>query len=168
MSNSQVQEAIERITLTRQFTDQFLQGLTNEEWFWHPREYLTHIAWQVGHLAMAQYFLCLQRVRGRAQEDASLIPNEFVELFKIGSTPTADSAKYPTPAEIQRVFEAIHHQTLSELADRTDQQLDIPLEQPHPVFKTKLGAVQWCPQHELVHAGQIAMLRRLMGKAPLR
>jgi hypothetical protein len=44
----------------------------------------------------------------------------------------------------------------------------VPLEQPRPLFKTKLGAIEWCAQHEFVHAGQIALLRRLMGKAPLR
>jgi hypothetical protein len=31
-----------------------------------------------------------------------------------------------------------------------------------------LGAIEWASGHELVHAGQIALLRRLMGKQPLR
>jgi len=51
---------------------------------------------------------------------------------------------------------------------RSDAELDVPVEQPHPVFTTKLEAVEYAPQHELIHAGQIALLRRLMGKAPLR
>jgi hypothetical protein len=49
-----------------------------------------------------------------------------------------------------------------------DSELDNPTDPPHAVFKTKLGAIEFSPQHELVHAGQIAMLRRLMGKPPLR
>ena len=32
-------------------------------------------------------------------------------------------------------------------------ELNVPVEQPHPVFKTKLEAVEYAPQHELVHAG---------------
>jgi hypothetical protein len=66
------------------------------------------------------------------------------------------------------VFGAVHQQALTELGQWTDAELDVPVEQPHPVFKTKLGSVEWCSQHELVHAGQIAFLRRLMGKPPLR
>jgi hypothetical protein len=54
------------------------------------------------------------------------------------------------------------------LAARTDDELDVPVEQPHPVFKTKLEAIEYNPPHELVHAGQIALLRRMMGKPPLR
>jgi uncharacterized damage-inducible protein DinB len=32
--------------------------------------------------------------------------------------------------------------------------------------RTKLEALFWCSQHELIHAGQIALLRRLIGKEP--
>ena len=49
-----------------------------------------------------------------------------------------------------------------------DAELDAPIEQPHPAFKTKMEAVEFCSQHEMVHAGQLALLRRLMGKPPLR
>ena len=47
-------------------------------------------------------------------------------------------------------------------------ELDWPAEPPHPRFKTKLGAIEYSPFHEYVHAGQIAMLRRLMGKPAVR
>jgi uncharacterized damage-inducible protein DinB len=57
---------------------------------------------------------------------------------------------------------------LAELADRTDEQLDVPVDPPHPVFNTKLEAIGWCSNHELLHTGQIALLRRLMGKPPRR
>jgi hypothetical protein len=165
---SRLEIAIERLKFTRQFTSQFLAGLSDDEWFWCPSELTTHLAWQVGHLAVAQYNLCLRRIRGRTEADQTLIPDSFIECFKLGSTPAADPAKNSPLAEIQRVFGAVHQQALAELAGRTDAQLDVPVEQPHPVFKTKLGAVEWSSQHELVHAGQIALLRRLMGKPPLR
>ena len=167
-SNSRIEAALERVRRSRHFTESFLQDLANDEWFWRPRELTTHIAWQVGHLAVAQYNLCLRRLRGRTAEDEALIPVSFIDSFKLGSTPKAGAAGNPPLAEIQRVFEAVHRQALAELAERTDADLDVPVEQPHPAFKSKLGAVEWCSQHELVHAGQIALLRRLMGKAPLR
>lgn len=160
--------ALERLEFARQFTNQFLAGLTDDEWFWCPPSATTHIAWQVGHLAVAQYNLCLRRIRGRTPADESLISDQFFDLFKLGSQPVADRAANPPLAEIQRVFTGVLQLAVSELSGRSDTDLDVPVEQPHPVFKTKLGAVEWSAQHELIHAGQIALLRRLIGKPPLR
>jgi len=160
--------AIDRIKFARQYTSRFLQGLSDDQWFWCPSELTTHIAWQVGHLAVAQYNLCLRRIRGRTAADESLISDRFIDAFKLGSTPDPAPANNPPLAEIRRVFDAVHQQALTELAPRSDAELDVPVETPHPAFNTKLAAVEYCPQHELVHAGQIALLRRLLGKPPLR
>jgi hypothetical protein len=159
---------IDRMRRTREYTRQYLPDLTPEEWFWSPPSYTTHIAWQVAHIAVSQYNLCLRRLRGRTAEDDSLVSEDFVNSFKIGSQPIAGSKANPPLAEIQRVFDAVHHQILTELPLVDDAELDAPSEPPHPRFKTKLGGIDYASQHELVHAGQIAMLRRLMGKAPLR
>ena len=34
---------------------------------------------------------------------------------------------------------------------------------PHQFATTKLRALLWCAQHEMLHAGQIGMLRRYLG-----
>ena len=44
----------------------------------------------------------------------------------------------------------------------------VPVAEPHPLFETKLGAVDYAAGHEMVHNGQIGLLRRLMGKPALR
>jgi hypothetical protein len=165
---ARLEAAIERCRRSRLFTSQFLPDLSPEEWFWSPPEYATHIAWQVAHLAVAEYGLCLRRVRGRTAEDESLISEAFIDAFKLGSKPVAGEKNNPPLEEIQRVFDAVHQQALTELPLVDDAELDNPTDPPHGRFKTKLGAIDFCSQHELVHAGQIAMLRRLMGKAPLR
>lgn len=167
-SMSRRELAIDRIRGSRKFTQPFLDDLTTAEWYWSPAQFTTHVAWQIGHLAVAQYNLCLRRIRGRTSADQTLMPEAFIDAFKLGSKPAADPAQSPPLDEIKRVFAAVHQQALDELCKYSDAELDLPVEQPHPVFKTKLGAIEWCPQHELVHAGQIAMLRRLMGKPPLR
>jgi hypothetical protein len=38
---------------------------------------------------------------------------------------------------------------------------------PHPFAKTKLLALLWCANHEMLHAGQIGLLRRLLGCPPM-
>ena len=167
-SANRLETAIDRIRFSRLYTSRFLAGLPDEEWFWCPHEFTTHIGWQVGHIALAQYNLCLRRVRGRTAEDEALVSDSFIEAFKLGSQPVADPTKNPPLPEIRRVFDAVQQQAIDELSRRSEAELDVPVEQPHPAFKTKLAAVEYAPQHELVHAGQIALLRRLMGKPALR
>jgi hypothetical protein len=167
-SESRLDLAINRMRGSRLFTQQFLSDLTDAEWYWSPPQFTTHIAWQVAHIAVAEYNLCLRRVRGRTAADESLVSDAFIEAFKQGSKPVAELDKNPPLDEIRRVFEAVHEQSIGELSGRSEAELDGPLTEPHPRFKTKLGAVEFSPLHEMVHAGQIAMLRRLMGKPPLR
>jgi hypothetical protein len=165
---NRLEAAIERLQFARQYTNQFLTGLADDEWFWSPREFTTHIAWQVGHLAVAQYKMCLRLVRGRTTADESLISDRFIGTFQLGSQAVVERTGNPPLEEIQRVFGAVFETALGELSGRSDAELDVPLEQPHPVFRTKLAAVEYASQHELVHAGQIALLRRMMGKAAVR
>jgi hypothetical protein len=167
-TNAHIELAINQIRGSRIFTKRFLTDLTDAEWFWMPPQYTTHIAWQIGHIATAQYGLCLRRVRGRTKADESLISGAFIEAFTIGSKPVADPKQSPPLEEIKRVLDAVFDQSVSELQACSEADLNVPLDEPHPVFKTKLSAVEFTALHEMVHAGQIAMLRRLMGKPPLR
>jgi hypothetical protein len=136
MSRSRLQAALGRVEVARGFTKQFLAGLTPEEWFWQPPELTTHVAWQVAHLSVAQYRLCLERIRGRAAADDALMPMSFFDRFKLGSQPVACAANNPPLAEIQGIFDAVHQQSLTELAEQNDEKLDVPLADPRPLFKT--------------------------------
>jgi uncharacterized damage-inducible protein DinB len=160
--------AIRQIEAAREYTASLLEGLSDEDWFRQPAEGITHIAWQIGHLAMAEYGLCLFRIRGRQPEDLELMTGKFRKQFSRGSTPTTDPTNYPSPAEIGSVLDRVHRQAMTELADRAEDDLNEPIEEPYAVYSTKLGALFFCAHHEMLHAGQIGLLRRLMGKPPVR
>jgi len=166
---SRVALAVDQIRLARQFVTQFIQDLDDDTWFWQPHEGVTHVAWQVGHLAGTQYRLALERRRGVRPDDESLISSDFLKRFGRGSVPDPNPKQTPTCEEIRDVFERVYRQTLAELAEFTDEEADQPVPPPeHPMFRTRLEAIRWSANHEFVHAGQIALLRRLSGKAPLR
>ncbi len=167
-ARDRLDQALEQLRFSRSFTLPFLEDLTDDQWYWRPPGFDTHVAWQVGHIAYAEYSLCLKRVRGRRDEDESFAPSEFMEMFKIRSYAEPDPADNPSVDEFRRVLSGVHDRALAELSETTGEALDTETQPPHPVFTTKLGAVEWCGKHELVHAGQIALLRRLMGKKPLR
>jgi hypothetical protein len=160
--------AIERIGFARNYTLSLLDDIADDQWFSAIGDGLTHVAWQVGHLASAQYSLCLARTRGAQPEDEQLIPADFREHFRKGSTPHGDATGYPSPQEIREVAAAVHARALDELPRLSEDLLDVPIENPHPVFSTRYGALIFCPEHEFLHAGQIALIRRWLGKPPLR
>jgi hypothetical protein len=160
--------AVKNIEFARDYTNQLLADVQPDEWFQQPDGGVTHLAWQVGHLAMAEYALTMLRLRGKEPEDRQLISNDFFRRFQKGTQPSSDPAAYPPPAEILHVFQQVHQRALEELSVYTDEVLDVTLPEPHAVFDTKLGSVFFCASHEMLHAGQIGLIRRLIGKTPLR
>ena len=159
--------AIEQIQGARTYTLRLLDTVSPDEWYVSPIECVTHVAWQVGHLAMAEYRLCLERIRGKRPEDAELIPADYLARFGRGSNPDPDVSEETTPEQILEVLERVHAQVMLELPHLSEAELDQPPVTPHDLFKTKLGSLQWASHHEMLHAGQIGLLRRLLGQAPI-
>jgi hypothetical protein len=164
---SRPQLAIEQITFARGYTNRLLEQTPAAEWFRQPPGGVSHIAWQVGHLAMAEYRLALERIRGPRPQDADLISEDFLRIFGRESVPHPDPQKFPSQTEIRTVFDRVHEQMLRELPGLEDSELDQPPLKPHSLAKTKLWSLLWCAHHEMVHAGQIGLLRRQLGHPPL-
>ena len=160
--------AQKNIEWARAYTLELVEGLSESEWFWTPNPAVTHIAWQVGHLAFSQYGLVLFRQRGRSPVDIELMSHRFRKAFGKGSTPSPDRGVYPTSQAILEIMENIHNQCLKELPTFNDFELDEPIDPPYSGFATRYGALLMAANHEMLHAGQIGLLRRLMGKHPIR
>jgi hypothetical protein len=168
MENLRLEIARNQIEFARRYTISLLEDIDQTDWFRTPAGSTTHVAWQVGHLAMAEYGLTMLRIRGKRPEDAAFISNDFIRCFKKGSIPTPYPQDYLPPCEIREVFDNVHRQALDELARYCERDLNDKLPAPHALFDTKLGSVFFCSVHEMLHAGQIGLLRRLLGKEPLR
>jgi hypothetical protein len=92
------EQLTESIGRARDYTNYLLAATPTSDWFRMPQEAVSHIAWQVGHLAFAQYRLALERVRGKRPGDEALISSAFLEKFGRASAPVSDSQTYP-PAD---------------------------------------------------------------------
>lgn len=166
MSNAAL-EPLARIESARKYTVDLLSHVELSDWFRMPQEGVTHVAWQVGHLAFAQYRLGLERIRGVRPDDEKLIPRAFLERFGRDSRPSGEPAAYPPIDDIRRVFDAVHQQVRKEIAALPAEVLDQAPDSPHRRFTDKRGSLLWCAEHEMLHAGQIGLLRRLLGMQPI-
>lgn len=157
-----------QIAGARAYTRTLLADIPDELWFAQPPHCPSHVAWQVAHLAMAQYGLTLLRIRGKEPSDQELISNRFFRQFKKGSIPAPDATDHPTAAEIRHVFDAVQERALAEMQDYTDEQLLEPIPEPYLGYPNKLGSLLFCAAHEMLHAGQIGLIRRMLGRPPVR
>ena len=160
--------AVEQIVFARNYTIELLDQTPVAEWFRMPPGGVSHIGWQIGHLASAEYRMVLWRIRGAQPQDSELISEAHRGLFGYESVPDPDPAKYPSPADLRAVFDRVHEQVLREVRGLDEGELDQPVPHPHPFAPTKLRALLWCARHEMLHAGQIGLLRRQLGYPPLQ
>jgi hypothetical protein len=169
-----LQMAIDQIVAARAYTLTLLEDIDHDHWFHQANQVdqasptPTHVAWQIGHLAMAQYGLLLFRQRGRSLDDSSLMSSSFRKKFSRGTTVSSDPEFYPSVDYILNVFHAIYDQSVSELAEYPLDQLNDPVDDPYAAYPPKLGCLLFSVHHEMLHAGQIGLLRRLLSKDPIR
>lgn len=157
--------AVRQIEFARWYTVRLLDHTPEADWFTVPPAGVSHIGWQVGHLAMAEYRLCLERVRGPRPEDEAFMPAAFLARFVRESVPsTTDN---PSPAELRSTLDNVHRQVLAELPALAELDLSAPPVVSHSIAATKRDLFWWCGQHEMLHAGQIGLLRRQLGHKPV-
>lgn len=165
---SRLDLVVGQIARVRKYTVRLLENVDPADWFRQPSGGVSHVAWQAGHIAVANHRLALERIRGSRPEDKELIAPDYPRHFGRESVPNPDPSHNPTPAEILATLARVHQETLEELRGLPEQALDQAAFPPrHPLFDTKLGALLWCAQHEMLHAGQIGLLRRFLGYPPL-
>ncbi|RMF39456.1 MAG: DinB family protein [Planctomycetota bacterium] len=160
--------AIAQMRWLRQYTLQLIDSVPQQQWYEQPAGTPTHVAWQVGHLAVSQYGLMLFRQRGRAAGDLEIMPGWLRKRFGRGSSPMPCDGDAPAPATLLEYLHRIHQQSLEESSQLSATTLREPVDLPYAAFPNKLGALLLCPIHESIHAGQIGLVRRLLGYPPLR
>ena len=154
----------DELAKTRAWTKQLLADFSGEDWACQPGEGMFHAVWLIGHIAWAQHGLVAIRCFGEGP-----VVTAYADPFKIGSTPAPVSRKaYPAVDDLVAHFDRVQEDTLAKVRSMSAEDLEASAGKPHPMFTTKGGAVMHSTRHEAFHAGQIATIRRILGRAPLR
>ena len=152
------------IDFVRSRTLALLADIPPDSWYSTPSGVTTHIAWQVGHIAMAEYRIGLHMQRGVQHGDDAIISQELLSLCGRGSSPSTDAVQYGNPGELLETCGRVHAAVREQVLRSSDQALLAAPERAHPLgFQTKGEVLGWLPLHEMTHYGQIALLRRMLG-----
>lgn len=172
--------ALGQIDWARRYTLELLAATPRELWFERPiissaetgqsiGPLPTHIAWQVGHLAVSQYGLLMFRIHGRRDEDLDLIPSRFRKAYARGSDPTVAASGQCSADELFERLQTVHQKAIAGLTQAFDTNVLLDqVDMPYAVYPIKLGAILFCPLHEQIHSGQIGLIRRTLGLPPVR
>lgn len=159
----------EQLQGTRDWTLKLIADLKGDDWFFQPALGLAHPLWLCGHLAVSQHTLVFVRCLNQ-----SILVESFSKHFAIGGpVPSAREHSYPSIENVLATMADVHEQTCAAVRHMSDALLAEPAfaadgKSPHPHYADKRGAIAHCNRHEAFHAGQIAMIRRLLGKSFLR
>lgn len=137
-----------------------LDGLSDDDLWQRPGEHSNPIYWLVGHMAWSRN--ALLRLLGG---DYAPIPD--AKRFERG-VEVAERAAFPPFAEVVTGFKAVNAALKARMAEATDAELSATCPRDFPIpDKTLRGAVAFLTFHDGYHTGQIAYLRKWLGKGQL-
>ncbi|MEM8899777.1 MAG: DinB family protein, partial [Bacteroidota bacterium] len=140
-------------------------GVPEELWHTIPEGMGTHLAWQVGHLALSCYYHSVMVITGHQPEVLQKVAvKEYNDYYNTAQP--VKSVHVHSPAELLHAMAVMEETSLNIIAEMTEESLEeelFDLGFPHPVANTKWEAIDWNIKHYMYHCGQIGMLRRALG-----
>ena len=152
---------IESLEMSRGIMKQYLEDISDDEFFIRPAENANHIAWQLGHMLSAEHKMISVVASGARPE----LPEGF--LLKHSKEACGSDSKddfFPKETYVS-LIDPIRDTTVQELKDIPVERLYDPLPEGLPEFVPSVGGLfQMCASHFFMHSGQVAVLRRKLGK----
>jgi hypothetical protein len=135
-----------------------LDDVTEEESLERGRDNLPHIRWLTGHLVYSAGMTARQLGADYEPDGA------YDRLFGRGSEVTDDAGIYPPFSELREELYELHDKAIAAASVATDEELDADLPKEAGFEATLMNAAQFLCMHTFYHAGQIAQLRRSLGR----
>lgn len=159
------QQAIRSAVSGAEFiVNMYLADLTDADMLVRPVPGANHIKWQLGHLMTAEHGL-INEVRPGSMPP---LPAGFAEKYTKETASSDDPKAFHSKEELLKIRGEQRTAALKALESVTDTELDQPCPEKFRSFlKTVADVYILLGNHDLMHAGQWAVVRRKLGKPPL-
>jgi hypothetical protein len=148
---------------TQQMLGMYIQDLSDADLLVRPAPNANHIAWQLGHLILAESGMGSSQLPGATYPE---LPAGFKEQHS-KDVCTKDTG-FATKAEYLDLFNKVRHATLAAAAKLSEADLDKPTTGRVAQMAPTLGAMLLLnANHVMMHAGQFSVVRRKLGKPVL-
>jgi hypothetical protein len=120
------------------------------------------LAWQLGHLACTEEDVA--GLFGAGSVPAPLVPDSVRAVCATGSPAPTAGIQYPPLAVLWTLLDRTHERLLAILEAASPAELDRPARVPNRYFHSLSQGVYEAALHENYHVGEIAALRKVLGK----
>jgi len=141
----------------------YLADLESSDLLVRPVPGANHIAWQLGHLIAAERSLVERAVPGKM--DA--LPDGFAQRHNKETAASDSAADFLSKDEYQQLAKKVRANTLRVVESLSPADFDKPASGGPPFIKSAGEFFLFISGHWLMHAGQWAVIRRKLGRAPL-
>jgi hypothetical protein len=153
------------LTATQKMLTWYLSDLSDEDLLVRPVPTANHLAWQLGHLILAERLMVGHSVPGTSYPE---LPAGFAEQHHKKMAAVDPPKGFATKAEYVNLFDQTRVATLGNLEKMSDADLDKPISGDMARFAPTVGALFLLQSnHTLLHGGQFTVVRRKLGKPVL-
>ncbi|MEA2709335.1 MAG: hypothetical protein QOF78_1936 [Phycisphaerales bacterium] len=118
-------------------------------------------AWTIGHLIVSE-----RSALKAFGVTPPPLPDGFEKRFSRDEG-CPQASEFGDVTMLMSLFKAHRSALIDAVKRATPEQLDKPLEKPHPVFGTAGELANFMAFHSMMHAGQISQIRRHLGRPPV-
>ena len=120
------------------------------------------LAWQLGHLACTEEDVAGLFAAGPAP--GPLVPESLRATCSTGGPAPTGDTEFPPLSDLWTLLERTHRRPLDVLDAASPAELDRPPRVANPYFQTLGQGIYEAALHENYHVGEIAALRKALGK----
>ena len=146
----------------RQWIDNVIRNLDESLWNVTPETMNTNVNWQIGHLIVGRYLANIGFVAGMDTPVETQFPLPEYMKHYAHTDPTVNFEERPGKATLLSDLDIMEAAAGKVLDGMTDANLAEPAAAENPISKDKGGIITWSVHHQFWHAGQLAMLRRVV------
>jgi hypothetical protein len=147
---------------SQKLLNRYCEDLTPADYLHRPCGGSNCVAWLIGHLVISE-----RSALGRVgMTDLPPLPEGFEKRF--ARDPEAPKAQEFGDVSILLPLFNQHRQLLIDtVKGLSAEALEKPLDKPHPMFSNIWSVVNFMGLHVSMHAGQVTIIRRSLGRPPL-
>lgn len=165
MAMTQQQHIKQHIDLVKSKTSKLLTGFPIEKDMESPEVLNTNLNWQIGHIILANYLHGVASISGPNPKIKDLFNIEdYIKFYGPKSDPLSYINEKPSLSTLIENYEFVYTIIDENIHTITENDLTLNTAIPNPSVTTKREALNWFPQHQSWHNGQIAVLKRILCK----
>lgn len=146
---------------SRYVMSRYLEDLTDADLLVRPHPDAHHIAWQLGHLILSECHM----VRAVRPQCAFDLPAACVAKHDKAAAGRSQLSDFYTKDAYLAFMEQVREATFTALKQLSQDELSYPGPEAMRSYAPKIGSVFLAiANHEMMHSGQIAVVRRVLGK----